>query len=251
MTDTTEKLPKPPIVEAVVDFDCDVPPDKTLNLLEQRARAIFADRYPDVTPRYLQEVRVASDQNGKFNSSLQQSLQAWMFRQADGKQLVQVRQSGFSFNRLAVYEDFDAYLPEIHRVWSLYRELATPIEVRTLRLRYINRIFLPLDGGRVDLDAYLSSIPALPDEDRLALSGFVNQYFAADAVTGHQVAVVLAAQPVEDDKLPVIFDNAASASGVWEPANWDTLCGVLESLRKLKNMIFFRTVKQPCLDLFR
>lgn len=251
MTDSWPKLAKPPIVEAVLDFDCDVPPDKTLKLLEQPARAAFADRYSDVVPRYLQEMQVASDQDGTFNSSLQQSLQAWMFRQPDGKQLVQVRQSGFSFNRLAPYEGFETYLPEIERVWDLYRELAAPISVRTLRLRFINRIHLPLDDGRVELDAFLNSIPALPDEDRLTLSGFVNQYSATDAVTRHQVAVVFSAQPAEDDKQPVIFDNAASANGEWEPADWSALYGVLESLRNLKNMMFFRTVKQPCLDLFR
>ena len=250
MTDTSLKLAKPPIVEAVLDFDCDVPPDKTLKLLEQPARAAFADRYPDVTPRYLREMQVASEQDGTFNSSLQQSLQAWMFRQSDGRQLVQVRQSGFSFNRLAPYEGFAAYLPEIQRVWDLYRELVAPISVQTLRLRYINRILLPLDGGRVDLGVYLTSQPALPAEDRLTLSGFVNQYSATDAVTGHQVAVVLAAQPPEGDNLPIIFDNAASASGEWDPMDWSALDGVLESLRNLKNVIFFETVKQPCLDLF-
>jgi len=251
MTDTWPKLTKPPIVEAVLDFDCDVPPDKTLKLLEQPARAAFVDRYSDVVPRYLQEMQVASDQDGTFNSSLQQSLQAWMFREPNGKQLVQVRQSGFSFNRLAPYEGFDAYLPEIQRTWNLYREIVAPISVRTLRLRYINRILLPLLGGGVDLDVYLSSQPTLPAEDRLMRSGFVNQYFATDTVTGHQVAVTFAAQLAEDDKLPVIFDNAASASGEWEPADWGALYGVLESLRNLKNMMFFRTVKQPCLDLFR
>lgn len=251
MTDAYPKLAKPPIVEAVLDFDCDIPPDKTLKLLEHPARTAFANRYPDVTPRYLREMQVASEQDGTFNSSLQQSLQAWMFRQSDGRQLVQVRQSGFSFNRLAPYESFEAYLPEIQRVWDLYREFTAPISVRTLRLRYINRIDLPLVEGRVDLGVYLTSQPALPAEDRLILSGFVNQYSATDADTGHQLTVVLATQPSENDKLPVIFDNAISASGEWEPADWSTLYGILGSLRSLKNMIFFNTVKPPCLDLFR
>jgi len=103
----------------------------------------------------------------------------------------------------------------------------------------------------VDLGVYLTSQPALPAEDRLTLSGFVNQYSATDAVTGHQVAVVLAAQPPEGDNLPIIFDNAASASGEWDPMDWSALGGVLESLRNLKNLIFFETMKKPCLDLFQ
>lgn len=251
MNNMYPKLANPPIVEAVLDFDCDVPPSNNLKALEQSARAAFADRYPDVTPRYLQEMQVASEQDGTFNSSLQQSLQAWMFRQSDGRQLVQVRQSGFSFNRLAPYESFEAYLPEIQRVWDLYREFTAPISVRTLRLRYINRILLPLVEAHVDLGVYLTSPPTLPAENRLTLSGFVNQYSATDSVTGHEVAVVLTAQPPEDDKLPIILDNAASASGEWDPMDWDALHGVLGSLRNLKNVIFFETVNQPCLDFFR
>lgn len=251
MSSAYPKLDRPPIVEAVVDFDCDVPPDKTLKALEGPARAAFTDSYPDARPRYLQELRMASDQDGAFNSSLQQSLQAWMFLQPDGKQLVQVRQSGFSFNRLAPYGGFEACLPEVQRTWELYGALAAPISVRTLRLRYINRILLPLGAHGVDLDHYLTAQPTVPAGDRFTLSGFLHQYAARDRKTGHQVAVVISAQPLEGDKLPILFDNTVFAAGEWDPADWNALEHVLRSLRELKNVIFFETLKQPCLDLYQ
>ncbi len=187
-------IANPPIVEAVLDFECDVRPQISLEALEEPARSALAGLYPEVQPRYLQEVRLASGEGG-FNSSLQRSLQAWMFLQPDHKQLVQVRQSGFSFNRLAPYTGLDTYLPEIRRIWGLYRGFAEPLTVRTLRLRYLNRIILPMGPDGIELDHYLAIQPTLPPDARLTLSGFLNQYTAVDMETGHQVAVVVTAQP--------------------------------------------------------
>lgn len=251
MSTAHPELTRPPIVEFVLDFECDLPPRINLEALEEPAKRAFSEQYARVQPRYLQEVRVASGQDGEFNSSLRRSLQAWMFLQSDGKQLIQVRQSGFSFNRLAPYAGFDTYLPEIQRTWDLYRGFAVPISVRTLRLRYLNRIILPLQDGRIELGRYLTIQPTLAEDNGLTLSGFLNQYTAADKETGHQVSVAITAQPREDSNVPILFDNAAAANGEWDPADWRSLQDVLGSLRQLKNQIFFNTVKTPCLDLFR
>jgi uncharacterized protein (TIGR04255 family) len=200
----------------------------------------------------LQEVRVATGQDGAFNSSLQRSLQAWMFRTPDGKQLVQVRQSGFSFNRLAPYAGFDTCLPVIEVAWRRYCELVEPIVLREIRLRYINRILLRNDEMEAKgLDHFLAVGGAPPAETRLVRSGFLTQYQAIDPETGFRATVVLASQSPEGPKLPVVFDNGVSASGEWEPADWANIVSVLESLRELKNRIFFRTVKPSCLELFQ
>ena len=252
MNEEYSKLANPPIVEAIVDFDCDVPPDKDLKSLEQSARETFHEHYPDAQPRYLQEVRVATGQDGAFNSSLQRSLQAWMFRTSDGKQLVQVRQSGFSFNRLAPYVGFDACLPLIEDAWRRYCELVELIVVREIRLRYINRILLPM--GEVEkkgLDYFLAVEAAPPAGTRLERSGFLTQYQATDPETRFRATVILASQPAEGGQLPVMFDNGVSANGEWGPSDWASLASVLESLRELKNRIFFQTVKPSCLEQFR
>lgn len=252
MNDNYPVLAKPPIVEAVLDFDCDVPPTGDLKSMGEAARPVFQNQYPEVQPRYLQEVRVSTGQDGGFDSSLQRSLQAWMFRSADKKQLVQIRQSGFSFNRLAPYCGFDACLPEIRRVWTSYCELVRPISVLTLRLRYINRILLPMEEVNHSGPAhYLEVQAALPDGAGLVPSGFLNQYQATDDETGFQAAVVLASQSVQDKALPVTFDNTVLANGEWDPFDWAGLETVIKSLRELKNRIFFRTVTPSCLELFQ
>ena len=244
-------LNRPPIVEAVVDFDCDLPPGLELAAFEKAAREKFADLYPLVQPRLMQHVQVKAEADGTFNSSLNQGLEALMFKRADQKQLVQVRKTGFSFNRLAPYDGLESYLPEIERGWNLYREIAHPVLVRSLRLRYINRIEVPFQDGPVDLDKYFKLHNMLADEQNLTLTGFLSQYSAVERATGNQVAVVLTAQNPEGDKLPIILDNAAAANVELEPTDWEGLSRALAVLRELKNRVFFGTVKQPCLDLFR
>lgn len=252
MTDVYPKLPNPPIVEAIVDFDCDVPPDSTLKSLELPAGAAFHDEYPDAQPRYLQEVQVSAGQNGAFNSSLRRSLQAWMFKATNGKQLVQLRQSGFSFNRLAPYDGFDAYLTDVERAWKRYCDLVQPIVLRNLRLRYINRISLPLEGVNTQgLEHFLASQSALPAATGLTPSGFLNQYQATDPTSQLQVAAVVASQAPDGAHLPIMFDNTVSAVGERDPGDWGGLVKVLGSLRELKNRVFFETVQPACLELFK
>ena len=80
--------------------------------------------------------------------SIKHGVQALQFLQDDERQLVQVRVQGFSFNRLAPYTSLDDYLPEIKRTWGLYVDLVKPVQVRQIRVRYINRILLPMTERR-------------------------------------------------------------------------------------------------------
>ena len=179
------------------------------------------------------------------------AVQAFQFLQDDEKQLVQVRAQGFSFNRLAPYRNLDDYLPEIERTWRLYVGLVSPVEVRSIRLRYINRILMPMTTGTVDLDEFLKIGPRLPDEDRLLLSGFLNQQAAIEKDTGHQVNLVLTAQPPESEKLPIIIDITAAGTTTAEPADWANILPLIGSLRSLKNRIFLNILTPKCIELFQ
>lgn len=253
MSETDLKLRHAPIVEAVLDIDCDFKPDQKLKYLETSARKRLLDQYPKTRTRVMQQVQIEAKDSGPVSHSVQQGeLQAFQFLHEDEKQLVQVRVEGYSFNRLAPYASFDDYLPEIRRTWNLYREIASPIQVRSLRLRYINRIYLPLVAGGVQLDDYFKVGPRLPDEDRLKLTGFLNQHTAIEADTGHQVTTIFTAQRVENDRLPIIFDNTVIAAAVSVvPEDWDRLEATLKSLRALKNHVFRNTLTDKCLSLFQ
>jgi uncharacterized protein (TIGR04255 family) len=251
MTKSELNLSKPPIVEAVLDIECDLPPGLQIAALEERALNVFRDCYPKHRIQLLQEHQLAMNPGELPALSVKHGVQALQFLQDDEKQLVQVRVQGFSFNRLAPYTSLDDYLPEIERTWGLYADLVKPVQVRQIRVRYINRILLPMTDRRVDLDHYLTAAPHLPDEDRLELAGFLNQHVAVETATGNQVSMVLTAQPPEDNRLPLIFDNSAVNSEPCEPDNWPRILERIQSLRALKNHVFMRTLTEPCLALFR
>jgi len=246
-----QQIRVPPIVEAVLDIDCDMPPAFDLVALEPSAHDALRHRYPKLRKQFIQEHRVVAPIDGAPKMTSKQGIQALQFLQNDEKQLVQVRAQGFSFNRLAPYVGLDDYLPEMERTWRLFAGFSAPIQIRLIRLRYINRILLPLSEGRVDLDDYLNLGPRLPDEDRLTFAGFLNQHSAVEAGTGNRVNIVLAAQPPEGASLPVIFDIETLKSVDGEPSDWSLVNSKIQSLRELKNLVFERTLTDKCLKLFQ
>src|ERR1700738_1183517 len=181
---TFPQLRNPPIVEAVFDVDCDLPPGFDLAALETRSRAQFIDKYPKFRTQFLQEhmIEATGDAQPKISSRL--AVQAFQFLHDDEKQLVQGRTQGFSFNRLAPYTSLDDYLPEIERTWRLYVDLVSPVQIRVIRLRYINRILVPMAASTVDLAEFLKISPRLPEEENLILSSFLSQQGAIEKDTG-------------------------------------------------------------------
>jgi len=251
MSDRLLKLKTPPIVEAVLDIDCDMPPKLDFAALEAPVRDAFRDRYPKFRTRFMQAVQVEAAADRALNVTTKQGFQALQLLQEDEKQLVQVRPQGFSFNRLAPYSSLDDYLPEMERTWRLFLGFAAPVQVLVVRLRYINRFLIPLVDGRIDLDVYLKLGPRLPDENKLTLVGFLHQHSAAEADTGNRVNIILTAQPPEYDKLPIILDIEAFRPGNGEPSNWTEIQSKIQSLRRLKNAVFENSLTDQCLNLFQ
>ncbi len=252
--DSKLDLSDPPIVEAVLDIDCDLPPTQDLVAMEALGHDRLKDAYPTTPDRqWLQEYRVEAKQEASATSiSARHAVQAIRFRQSDGLQLVQLRAQGYSFNRLAPYGTLDDHLGEIERTWRIYCDLAAPLEVRQVRLRYINRILLPMpEQAGVDLDRYLRLGPRLPEGSQLELLSFLNQYTAHEADTGLQTNVTLTLQPEENGHLPIIFDNGVLSPGTGAPDDWAGLRERIEALRNLKNRVFKNTLTDECLTLFR
>lgn len=251
MAAATLKLRNAPIVEAVLDVDCDLRSGFNLAAVETQACERFRDRYPKVQKQFLQEFKIEGDAEALSGLSARRAVQALQFLQDDQKQLVQVRTQGYSFNRLAPYSTLDEYLPEIERTWRLYVELAKPVGTRVVRLRYINRMLLPMQAGKIEVDEFLKIGPRVADPKTLQLNGFLIQQSAIEKSTEHQINLVLTAQNPENEKLPVILDITVASSIREEPEKWQAIRQAIDSLRRLKNQLFRRTLKNKCLQLFQ
>ncbi len=249
MSEHVLKLAKAPIVEAVLDIDCDMQPDFNLESVEESARDAYATNYPELQVRRFLEQQFEKVDNADPKLSTRSGLQAFLFFSGDRKQIVQVRSQGFSFNRLAPYSSLDEYLPEMKRTWSIFTSIIRPIRVRMVKLRYINRILLPLVKNKLDLDKYLKLGPRLPEEDKLTLSSFMNRNVAVDVETGHQVTIILASQAIQENQLPVIFDIEVVNNESVDLSNWDLILQQIQSLRNLKNRVFEHSLQSKYLEL--
>jgi uncharacterized protein (TIGR04255 family) len=249
--DAPLKLKNPPIVEAVLDIDCDLPPGFELAPLESSSRHAYQDKYPNLRTQFLQEFKIETQQDAARAAATRPAVQALQFRSEDDKQIVQVRAQGFSFNRLAPYSTLDDYLPEIERTWCLYVDLVSPIQTRIIRLRYINRIVLPLTGGQVELDEFFNISPRVPDEKGLKLTGFITQQTVLEKDTGLDASWVLTSHPSVGDKAQMIFDITAGGAIAVDPSDWTGIRTSIDSLRALKNRIFRNSLTTRCLDLFQ
>lgn len=246
-----DRLSNNPIVEAVLDIDCDLPPSLNLSTLETAGRALLCSRYPKFRIQRVFEHRFEAKPGASPEVASQDHVAALQFLQEDEKQLVQFRLAGFSFNRLVPYTILDDYLTEIENAWSAFVELATPVQVRVIRLRYINRILLPALAGTVRLDDYLKVAPRLPDEVTLSFRAFFNQHAAVETQTGYEVNIVLTNQAVEEGRLPIILDNTVAAKTDEDPKNWPSILATIQALRVLQNHIFKKTLTEKCLSLFQ
>ena len=250
MSNSSLKLANPPIVEAVLDLDCDLPPSLDFALLRDAVKKTYGDRYPTIRPLFFQEAKIESKSDAAPQMSVRGGIQAFQCFDETEKQLVQVRAQGYSFNRLAPYTSMDDYSPEIERTWNLFVELMSPVQVRVVRLRYINRILLPLKKGQVELKRYLR-MNLRPADRKLMMTGFLNQYAAVDKETGHELNVVVTSQPLENDQLPIIFHNCVACVANVQPQEWNSIFAKIQSLRDLKNRVFENTLTEKCLSLFQ
>lgn len=250
MTTTPFRLNKPPIIEAVVDIDCDLPPNIDLAELDAALSSSLADKYPHKNARLFQEHELTQGKDTPPSLKVRQGVEAFQHYTEDRKQLVQIRRTGFSFNRLAPYEGMDGYYPEIERTWNLFVEIAQPRLVKLIGLRTINRIIVPMEGNQAPLDEYFIHPPRLPDVADLTLAGFVYQHRLMESTTENQANVVLTAQEPQSGSLPVILDIHAFRVCSIEPPGWNMVAEVLNSLRRLKNNVFRNTVTEKCLKQY-
>lgn len=251
MSEPVFVLPAAPIVEAVVDIDCDLPPVLEMEALDAAGKEAFVDRYPRAQRRVLSEHEVLMQPGQPLAVSSREGLQSLLYGTEDGKQLVQLRPNGFSFNRLAPYTTLDDYLPEIERTWRLFVSLTRPLVCRAIRMRYINRIELPLTEGKVDLEKFVKLARRTADDQRLVLAGLFDQQIVIEPATGNQATIVFATQAAVEDRLPVILDITAVKPGDVDPGDWAAILGTIGRLRDLKNLIFRNSLEPECLNLFQ
>ena len=248
-----QHLPRAPIVEAVIDIRARpaVPLEEAM-LKPQLEATLSGYQFLDS----MQHVQIQHEVNLKDGVPASPIIRelGWKgprFQSDDKKHITQFNRDGFVFSRLEPYESWEQLYEEGMRLWSLYVELAQPVEIHRIGLRYINRIQLPPDELR--FEDYLEPAPMPPKGLDVPFHGFLHQ--GTLAVPGHPygVNVIRTMQPPGApgvQGLGLILDIDAFTTQGFEPEAALFEQRLLE-MRWLKNKVFFGSVTPNALKLFQ
>ncbi len=249
-----ETFKNAPIVEAIVDIRTKLPESvsiEDLDVLHEKIKKEYPKK--EVGLKLLANIDFKKDQKPK--TDVKQEILGFRFKKNDNNSIVQYRLDGFTFNKLMPYKSWDATKKEASMYWKIYRNSVAPEKVTRLALRYINKIEVPYDGGRLELSEYFTFIPDIPNGITLGvLSDFlIRVTMSSDQTKSNYKAIVtesLEEKNIKPGFLPFILDIDVFSLADIDVAD-KTIWGILDELRVLKNNLFLNLTTNKAKQLFR
>jgi uncharacterized protein (TIGR04255 family) len=235
-------LRRAPITEALVDLRA-VP---TVAIEGERSldqlKASLEGRYPRYSERrsFEAEVQFRRGQPA-LSKGTDKGFHGHFFESPDGREIAQFRVDGFTYNRLVPYTDWETVTTEALRLWDLYVEVARPLAVSRVAVRYINRLRIP---PQTDLPTMLTRVPRAPEGAPANLEGYLTRVETLDPATGRRVITTQALTPaMPPEGRAVIIDIDAFKMGEFGVSS-SAIRPILDGLRQLKNAVFFGSITE-------
>lgn len=241
-------FPNSPITEAIIDIRVELPEDITLAKLGTFHDYVM-ERFPEKQERISFTAGFKISQDGPEPLSTSGMPDGYLFSSPSGKKIVQARLDGFTFNKLKPYENWELFNSEAHDLWNIYLELANPVKITRIALRYINRIEIPLPMK--DFKEYILTVPEIAPELPQGLSNFFMRLEIPNPAIETTAIITQTMETLTDDqRLPFIFDIDVFQSKAYS-GNKTEMWEEFEKLRLFKNEIFFNSVTGKTKELFR
>ncbi|MFO0839533.1 MAG: TIGR04255 family protein [Phycisphaerae bacterium] len=193
-----------PIVEALIDIRTDFahgPKSADFDTFHERIKMNYATRKPRIEWR----ARIAFGADSPPEQSSEGGPVGFLYESEDGKQVVQARVNGFTFSRLAPYEDWQGLRRESEALWGKFRDCFHPSRVVRLAVRFINRTSLPLPID--DLADWLATRPETSGVVGRTSPSFFVRLASRIPDSSAESNVVLFSEPAQSEtELPVMFD---------------------------------------------
>lgn len=243
-----EVFPRAPIEEAILALEFPTALDD-LSLSAEHFHNAIRDAFPERSDIPEQQGRspVTRRNFGRLSGITRD--QGCRFQSADGRDVVQITRTSFSFHRLHPYLDWGHFEAVVQPVWRAFVGYFDPEAISNLRLRYLNRIEVPLPFR--DLQEYLLMYPEIP---RAVDTGFTGYLMRLSLIDSSVPATAHVTQSTDFEfgrgVLPVVFDIEVRRQGE-VPREGDVFWGAVRGLRDYKNRLFFESLTERARDLFR
>jgi len=258
--DHTEEFPhlaRTPIVEAAIQIHCRV----QVAWNEATIRPLLVDRLPDYSNVQslsafrlhldMQQSDSTSGEDPSGFSAAHRAQTAWgglRMSTPDGRWVAVFTAEWTVVSRLAPYDGWQSLSDEAMRLWVMFAEIANVSEIHRVATRYINRIDVPAET--FDVADYFHGFGDAP-------SGFVARGFL------HQDTLRFPGYPYDINRIRTIRANPDTqtshslildldvASNEKTIADRSAILRKLSDFRCIKNKVFFSSVTDRTLDLFR
>lgn len=245
-----QHLPQAPIVEAVIDIRA----RSTVAFNEESLRpgvetALTGYQFLDSHQELQHEVKLVDGQAP--TQIMRFDWKGLRFQSDDKKHIAQFNHDGFVFSRLEPYQDWPQLHGEAMKLWEIYLELAKPVAIDRLGLRFINRIKLPI--GELQFEDYMTSAPQPPQGLDLPFAGFMHQNTLVVLNQPYIINIVKTIQPPSVDEglgAALILDIDVMATQGYELDDGAELRRHLLAMRWLKNKAFFGSITDKAWTLF-
>jgi uncharacterized protein (TIGR04255 family) len=231
-------LAHPPLVEATIHWQAS--PSKSSDHEEWKKE--LAHRLGDYSLRMQRHSESSSSSNG--GGVHVRHWDTFQLISADEKHVCRITPNAVAFSRLAPYENWPTLVAEALRCWDSFVELAAPLAVDRLGVRFINQIALKSEEKPSDLvnetAQHLETIGLQPDtffrEDLFDTPGHPYQVNLVRGMQGSQ-------PPLVPQRLLIVDIDVFTAGPMSTEKSAIEIR--LKELRFLKNLVFFNFIKEP------
>ena len=242
-------LTKAPIVEGLVDLRAILPEGLDVRKLQDFDPDI-SSRYPRVDTQYGHEGQLRFSPEGMEAIGSVAAIRGYRRKSPDGLNIVQFRRDGFTFSRLAPYENWSRMYSEAMRLWASYVKFTNPHGVTRLATRFINRFNL---GEVSEISDYLRTSPVIPESLPQGVASFMVRYVSVIENERLFSNVTIATdQKAASGQYPIIFDIDCFFPDLeFSVAETSAIDALFERLHDMKNQIFFETLTPKALEWFK
>jgi len=232
-----------PIVEALIDFKVVRTSKLSLEVFSS-AQAAIGSRYVEASPIESIEARFGVNE-GRVDSSSVRARTGTAFKTKDA--VAQFRVDGFTFNKLEPYTTWEDVFGEAIRLWRIYAGISRPSELSRLAVRYINRLKVPAPA---ELREYLEAPPMLPPPIPQRVREYLSRIVVEDVQRSASAVIVQALEAAFDPAVASLLIDIDAFRQVVLAVDDPGINGIFQTLRELKNEIFFATITEHTAEIY-
>lgn len=242
-------LSRAPITEAIIHLRVKLPPEIDNSRL-LAYHDLIKEEYPTSNPRIARrfKVEVPGGAEPAKTEVEEAGVVGYLLYSRDGKQVIQAHLDLFAFSRLHPYESWERVRDEAKRLWTIFIAVVSPLAIKRVALRYINRLEIPQDMK--DFNEYLTAPPNLPSALPQAVSGFLTRIVVHEQELKATAVITQALEPPTNPKtVPVLLDIDVFREADYDPKG-DELWNYLDQLRVFKNKTFFESITDKITEMY-